>query len=306
MTGPPVSALRWAAEAIAPRAKLIAVKGLREGANPWLLRLELAGKTSEAVLRLGEPSDLDLRQRFRTEVAALQLAERHGLAAGRLIATDLDGNAAGMMAVLTTVLPGSSKIPRLASTARLRALGAVSAALHSVRLSPHSDLPARTRSLPDVDFAARRRSKGTTELLVKAEERLSGIAMPSDEMVFVHGDLWQGNTLWSGDLFTGMVDWDCAGAGPPGVDLGSLRCDAALLYGLPAAIEILTGWQEAVGRIADDVAYWDVVAALCTLADMDYCLPPLHDQGRTDLDGRALTVRRDEFLKEALHRLDHQ
>lgn len=306
MTGPPAPALRWATEVIAPGAKLIAVKGLREGANPWLLRLELAGKTSEAVLRLGEPSDLGLHERFMTEVAALQLAERHGLAAARLIATDLDGNMAGMMAVLTTALPGSSKIPRLVSAARLRALGAASAALHSVRLSPRSNLPARTRSISDVDFATQRQSKGTTELLTKAEVRLSGIAMPIDQTVFVHGDLWQGNTLWSGDLFTGMVDWDCAGAGPPGIDVGSLRCDTALLYGLPAAIEILTGWQEAAGREADDVAYWDVVAALCTPTDMASCLPPIHDQGRTDLDGRILTVRRDEFLKEALHRLDHQ
>lgn len=54
------------------------------------------------------------------------------------------------------------------------------------------------------------------------------------------------------------------------------------------------------------VAYCDVVAALCTLADMAYCLPPLHDQGRTDLDGPAITVRRDEFLIDALHRLDRQ
>jgi aminoglycoside phosphotransferase (APT) family kinase protein len=306
MTSPPVPALKWAAGVIAPGARLNAAEGLREGSNPWLLRLELTGRTFEAVLRLGEPSDLDLRQRFRTEVAALELAERHGLAAARLIATDLDGNAAGMMAVLSTVLPGSSKIPQLASAARLRALGAASATLHAVRLSPHSDLPARTRPLPDLDFTARRQSDGTTELLVEAESRLSGIAMPSDDTVFVHGDLWQGNTLWSDSSLTGMVDWDCAGAGPPGIDLGSLRCDAALLYGLPAATQILTGWQQAAGRAADDVAYWDAVAALCTLADMAYCLPPLHDQGRTDLNGHALTARRDEFLRDALHRLDRQ
>ena len=47
----------------------------------------------------------------------------------------------------------------------------------------------------------------------------------------MHGDLWFGNTLWSGDRCTGLVDWDCA-----------------VMYGLPAAEQVLEGWQRAAGR----------------------------------------------------------
>jgi aminoglycoside phosphotransferase (APT) family kinase protein len=304
VAGPTEQALRWATEAVGG-ARVVAATGLREGGNPWLLRFDLAGKAGAAVLRAGDAGDSSLRKRFDTEVAALRLAGEHGLPAARLIATDLDGAAAGGMAVLTTVLPGSSRIPRVASAGRLRAVGAAAAALHAVPLLPRAELPLRTRSLSDVDFAARRRSTGTNRLLAGAEERLARLAVPDGPTVFVHGDLWQGNTMWSVDRCTGLVDWDCAGAGAPGVDLGSLRCDAALLFGPAAAGEVLEGWQRATGRPADRVAFWDVVAASCTLADMTYCVPPIHDQGRPDLDGRILSERRDRFLSAALERLDH-
>jgi hypothetical protein len=69
-------------------------------------------------------------------------------------------------------------------------------------------------------------------------------------------------------VLTGLVDWDCAGAGAPGVDLGSLRCDAAICYGLSAPDHVLAGWEQAAGQAAEDVAYWDVVGALATPPDM--------------------------------------
>lgn len=171
-------------------------------------------------------------------------------------------------------------------------------------MAPRAVLPLRTRSIADVDFAAQRREKGTTALLTAAEERLEQLPAPGGPTVFVHGDLWFGNTLWSGDRCTGLVDWDCAGAGSPGIDLGGARFDAALMFGLPAAEQVLEGWQRTAGRRAERVAYWDVVAALGTLADMAFCVPALHDQGSSDLDAGLLGQRRDAFLSTALSRLD--
>ncbi|MBB2938573.1 aminoglycoside phosphotransferase (APT) family kinase protein [Amycolatopsis bartoniae] len=296
--------LRWAAGAVGGGVRVAAVAGLREDANPWLLRFEPAGRAEAAVLRLGDPDDPDHCLRFGTEVAALRIAGDHRLPAARLIAADLDGAEAGALAVLTTVLPGDSKIPPVASAERLRDLGAAAAALQAVPLTPRAALPLRTRSIADVDFAARRREKGTTALLTAAEERLDRLPAPEGPTVFVHGDLWHGNTLWSGDRCTGLVDWDCAGAGSAGIDLGGARFDAALMFGLPAAGHVLEGWQRAAGRRADRLAYWDVVAATCTLADMAFCVPVLRDQGRPDLDAGVLGERRDAFLSAALARLD--
>ncbi len=65
--------------------------------------------------------------------------------------------------------------------------------------------------------------------------------------MLVHGDLHLGNTLWIGNTFAGYVDWDGAGVGRRGVDLGWSRFEAALQYSPSAADEIVRGWAEETG-----------------------------------------------------------
>lgn len=293
--------LAWAADQMGTGARVVAVEGLRPGAGPWRLRIDRGGKESEAVLRVGDPQR---GEQLATEAAALAFAEEHELAAPRLLAVDLDGKAADRPVLLTTVLAGSSRIPAAASPGRLRALGAAAATLHAVAADPRPGLPLRSRPLEDVDFAAARRASGSTRLLDAAAERVGELPVPAGATVFVHGDLWQGNTLWRGEVLVGMVDWDAAGVGHPGIDLGTLRLDAAILFGLPAAAEILDGWRRATSQAAEAVAYWDVVAALSTPADGGQWLAVAHEHGRVDLDATTLTGRRDAFLRVALDQLD--
>jgi hypothetical protein len=190
----------------------------------------------------------------------------------------------------------------------LRALGSGAAKLHAVVAAPRPGLPLRARPLEDVDFATARRASGSTRLLDVAEERLDQLPVPAGATVFVHGDLWQGNTLWRGEALVGMVDWDAAGLGHPGIDLGTLRLDAAIMFGLPAAAEVLEGWRQATGQPAEAVAYWDVVAGLTTPAEggdwFGQWLAVVHECGRVDLDAATLTGRRDAFLRAALDKLD--
>jgi aminoglycoside phosphotransferase (APT) family kinase protein len=298
--GPADHVLAWAAGVVARGARVTGITGLRQGGNPWLLRLERAGREYRAFLKTGDPASRRDRMQLSTQVAALAVAAEHGLPAPRLIAADLAAGEAGALAMVTTVLAGDSVIPRTPPAGRLRGLGAAAAAVHGVALAPRPDLPRRARTLPDVDFAAWRRSAGTTPLLARAEEVVAGLPVPGGATVLVHGDLWEGNTMWSGGRCTGLVDWDCAGAGSPGIDLGTLRFSAALYHGPAAAGEILDGWRQAAGREPADVAYWDVVAALTTVGDMAHCIAPPGDTGRPDLDPPTLTARRDAFLGSAL------
>jgi aminoglycoside phosphotransferase (APT) family kinase protein len=99
-----------------------------------------------------------------------------------------------------------------------------------------------------------------------------------------------------------MVDWDAAGVGHPGIDVGTLRLDAAIVFGPPAAAEALEGWRHATGHQTDAIAYWDLVAALTTPTDMGQWLPVAHHHGRVDLDAATLMDRRDAFLRAALER----
>ena len=159
------------------------------------------------------------------------------------------------------------------------------------------------RPIDDVDFVALRRAAPARPLLTDAQEAVAGTAVPAGPDVLVHGDFWFGNTLWHGDTLAGVIDWDCSGVGPAGLDVGSLRCDAALCAGPDAADEALAGYEEAAGRRVEDVAYWDVVAGLATPPTMDWFVGAIHGQGRSDLDEATLVDRRDAFVAAALVQL---
>jgi aminoglycoside phosphotransferase (APT) family kinase protein len=109
--------------------------------------------------------------------------------------------------------------------------------------------------------------------------------------------------MWDGNVYTGALDWDFAGVGPAGIDLGSVRCDAAVMYGLAAADEVLVGWEAAHGGPAPNVAWWDLISGLATPPDMGAWLPNFHAQGRTDLTLEVVTSRRDAYLNAALDSL---
>jgi aminoglycoside phosphotransferase (APT) family kinase protein len=289
-----VMVLQWVAGVLAC-GEVTVLRGMREGGSPWLLR---AGDRA-VVLRVGGPDDAP---GLATEVAALPLAGQAGVPVPQLLGHD-DGSAAGVPLILTGRLPGTSRIPREIDPPRLRALGAVAARLHAVPLEPSVAMPARHQPIGSLDFAGMRRQEGASSLLREAEAAISRIRPAASPSVFVHGDLWHGNTLWTDQCLSGIVDWDCAGAGAPGVDIGSLRCDAALCFGTAAAADVLRGWEETAARTADDVAYWDAVAALASPPDLGWFPAAIADQGRPDLDRAALLSRRDSFLRAALEQL---
>lgn len=298
MAAAPDRALRWALAALS--GDVAEVLPLREGGAPWLVRTT-AG--ASGVLRIGYAERPGESARMATEAAALAAAERLGVAAPRLLAADLTGVAAGVLALLITEVPGSSRIPGDVRPERLCAFGAAVAQLSAVPLEPTPELPRRHRSLEDQDFAALRAGAASGPLLEAAADRVAGRPDPEAPTVLVHGDLWHGNVMWVGDEVTGIIDWDAAGAGPAGIDLGGARCDAAILFGPAAPEHVLTGWESVAGRAADDVAYWDLIAALGTQPDMAAWIPAIHDQGRTDLSADDLNCRRDAFLRAALDAL---
>ncbi len=267
------------------------------------MALDVAGRPVSVVIRTGDAESRVDRERFAVEAATLTIANHHRLPVPRLLAVDLDGASVGSLALVRSVVEGSSRIPRVASRDRLRALGAAAGLLQRVDVRPGIDVPMRTRPVARLDFAADRVGVHVPTLLCQAEAAVEQYAPHAGPTVLVHGDFWQGNTIWVGDRLVGIIDWDCGGAGAPGLDLGSLRLDAAILYGLDAVDWVLEGWRDATGLLVDDMAYWDLTAALSTPVDMVAWIPAIHEEGRADLDGPTLCERRDMFIAQALNRL---
>jgi len=296
MAGPDPEVVAWASAVLGTEVTVL--RGLRHGSSPWLLR---AGGR-EMVLRVGRA---ELVAETATEVAAMSYAASVAGAAvpvAELLGYDLAVRT-GYGLVLTARVPGTSVIPPEPDPVRLRALGAVAARICSVELTPAPALPFRSRPIEAEDFAGMRRDQGASDLLRAAEAAVAGARPAADRFGLVHGDLWHGNTLWGAGGLTAVLDWDCAGVGPAGIDLGSLRCDAAWCHGVEAAGHILRGWEAGAGRPASDVPYWDVVAALACPPDMGWFPVSMAAQGRPDLTREVMLERRDAFLDAALGRL---
>jgi aminoglycoside phosphotransferase (APT) family kinase protein len=204
--------------------------------------------------------------------------------------------------LLIEYLPGSSHQPEKPDPERARTIGAMAARIFAVP-TDEVELPLVTHPIPSIDFGALRAESEPDPAMSKAEERIAEQA-PPDPIGFTHGDLWSGNVLWQGAEIVGVLDWDGAGRAAAGVDLGSLRCDAAMCYGADMADLVLGGWEAEVGRPADSVAYWDVVAALSTPPDISWFAPAISGMtGRPGLTADILRTRRNEFLLDALDRL---
>jgi aminoglycoside phosphotransferase (APT) family kinase protein len=287
--------VEWALTAVGG-SRLLSVTGLREGGPPWLMRYQAAVGAGSAVLRVGAP---DTAETQRFEVRGIALAGAGGVPAPDVIAARADDQTA---LLLIEYVDGSSHQPLEPDPARLEALGRIAARISMVD-PREAELPVVTHPIPGVDFDELRARAQPQPLLAAAQQRVAAIT-PDDPVGFVHGDLWTGNTVWRGAELAAVIDWDCSGLGAAGVDLGSLRCDAAMCYGLEASDHVLTGWQREAERPAESLAYWDAVAALSTPPDIDWFAEAIAGMTeRPDLTKQLLRERRDAFLAGALERL---
>jgi aminoglycoside phosphotransferase (APT) family kinase protein len=282
-------ALAWVVAQVGGGVAVVAARSLHGGESPWWVDLESAGGSPLAVV-FRSPSSRIGPEMIATNAAALTVAEQHGLPAPRLLGADLDGRGAGTPSTVESVVTGTSDWPVDCPADLLRAAGAVVARVHAILFEPRSELPFRLRPIAVDDFANERRlgQMPTTELLRLADERIREIAAPVGPTVFVHGDVWPGNTVVLGNTVRALIDWKTAGVGNPGVDLGELRKQVAIAYGDGAPRYVLEGWERAAGTQARNVPFWDATAALNT---------------PTESNGPSAAARRDAFLTAAVAQL---
>ena len=136
--------LRWAAAAVDAVA-VVEVVNLHEdpgrGSGSFRLRMNRGDTTTDLVLKIAVPGSIS-DGIVSTNARTPQLAATHDLAAPRLVASDLEGQASGPVATLETLLSGSSALPPTVSVARLEEAGAAIA--RSTRWPSHPKMICRT------------------------------------------------------------------------------------------------------------------------------------------------------------------
>lgn len=291
MSGFSRQALSWVVAQMGGCVAVAGARSLHGGESPWWIDLTTADGAPVAVI-LRSPSSRIGPEMIATNAAALAVAEQHGLPAPRLLGVDLAGSDVGLPASVESVITGTSAWPVECSVDLLRAAGAAIAQVHAIILEPRPELPFRPRPIAVDDFAEQRRlgRMRSTELLRRADDRVSQITVPARPTVFVHGDVWPGNTVVAGGTVRALIDWKTAGVGNVGVDLGELRKQVAIAYGEEAPRYVLEDWERAAGTRARNVPFWDATAALNT---------------PTESNGPDEAARRDAFLSAAVALLWH-
>jgi aminoglycoside phosphotransferase (APT) family kinase protein len=187
-----------------------------------------------------------------------------GVPVPELLWADPDGEVLDVPALLTTLLPGRSSLT-VASTGRgPELLAGALAAVHRV------DAPAGISRGPFADWARAAVAEHAPEwlegcpLAVEVLGALGeGIGAADQPEGLRHGDFHAGNVLWTGRgrglTVSGVVDWDVAGTGPAGADVGYCRADLAMACGQPAAEAFGDAYRRLTGG-PKELWWWDLLA----------------------------------------------
>ena len=223
-----------------------------------------------------DDSDFDARR----EAAALAWLASTPVPAPALIAADPTGAQCDVPALLITVLEGHPPSPTPANPHRLVAeLARALASVHAV--TPGAVPPYR----PWHDLRSARPPRWAPVPwhplweLVRADP-------PAADACLIHRDFHHGNTLWSGDRLTGIVDWTTASIGAAGVDVAHARWNLAVDYGPEQAAAFLEEYRTAVPGYRHE-AYWDAAQVADWLDE-----EPLDDRTRSRLDRYLAEVLR--------------
>jgi aminoglycoside phosphotransferase (APT) family kinase protein len=200
------------------------------------------------------------------EAAVLRLLDDSEVPAPRLVAADPYGRICDMPALLTTRVPGRPAAPPWDMDSFLTTLAQALTRIHEVPLE--TDLPPYAPYYDPAVHGDRRPPgwSGSPELWQRVFEVVSGPA-PETATGFVHRDFHPGQTVWSGDRLTGIVDWTTGCRGPYAIDLARMRLNLAIDYGVEVAGRFQVLYLEAAGQ---DVRhpYWDLIDAADAVLDM--------------------------------------
>jgi aminoglycoside phosphotransferase (APT) family kinase protein len=263
---PPETVLGWVRDVVAGRISSIRSMGV---SSTTLHAIDAGDPPRRLVVRRFHDAE-----RLRTdpwyvpanEAAVLELLDDTEVPAPRLLAADPHGRICDVPALLTTRVPGRPAARPWDMDAFLTTLAQALARVHEVPLdtalppyAPYYDLAVRGERRPP-------EWSGSPDLWERVFETLSGPA-PETPAGFIHRDFHPGQTVWSGDRLTGIVDWTTGSRGPYGIDLARMRINLAIEYGVDISWRFAAIYRAVTGREARH-PHWDLTDAADAVLDM--------------------------------------
>ncbi len=199
------------------------------------------------------------------EASALTTLAASSIPAPRLVGYDEEGTTAGLPALLMTHLPGEVWASRTSERDTVDQLADVAARLHAT--CPAQDLPSYRPWSPPGRCAVPTTSR-RPHLWEQVHALAAGVA-PDCEVRMIHRDFHLGNTLWAGDMISGVIDWTTCSLGPAAIDVSMIRQNLSYRVGPAAPDAFLRSYERRSPSYEHDL-YWDFRC----LADVHGAIPP--------------------------------
>ena len=297
------------ARAIDPRARTTRSAPILGGvdAATYALDLDVAGDRRELVVRiftLPEHRDGNAARRYWKAITAIPTDSKVAIPRG--VHLDAEGSLVGLPLLVMTRLPGAPLARPANEASWIEQLATALATIHAVdvtRLPP--DYP---RAPTPAEIVEGRLAGFEPKILehlwreVADALRVAAPAQRSNGAVLSHHDFWFGNTLWSGERLTGLVDWDGARIDDPGFDVGYGRCDMQLTIGGDAPARFLAAYEARRGRL-EAVPFWDLVSVMPAFRWLDDWGAGYREVGRAEITNEVARERLAVFVAAALRAL---
>jgi len=281
----PDSARGWA-EGLVPQA-VVDVTAVGGGITDtkWMLHL---AEGDPLVIRWSDPEVWGAagREHVRRESLACRLLAGSRLPVPQLLGSDPDGVTAGGPANLLTWRPGRPRLDRLSSAA-ITVWARLAVDVHAQPVPVAYRPPTfsfRGPIEPEVPAWAR-----SPRLWRKAIDVWAAGPPPTPHGL-LHRDFHLGNTLWEGDLVTGLIDWAETSWGPPDLDVAHACSDFAMLHTIADAETFRAAYLQQGGRLDPDPdagRFWAVSDILGFLPDPAHILAAV-GSSRPDLTPDAV------------------
>lgn len=297
------------AGAIDPSARVTYCAPILGGvdAATYALDLEIAGERRELVVRLDTlPEERDGQHARRYWNAISGIPSTVPFPIPRPVHIDAEGLLVGLPCLVMTRLPGTPLARPASEASWIDQLAGAMASIHDVDVGT---LPPDYRRNPKpAELMDERLSRWPPRILedlwrdIADALRSAAPHVISNGEVLTHHDFWFGNTLWSGERLTGIVDWDGALIDDPAFDVAYARLDMQLVLGDDGPDRLLARYEARRGPL-HAVPFWDLVAMLPGFRWLDDWAVGYREVGRDEITNELARERLESFARRALRGL---